>query len=240
LWVLLPWVAKPVISLGEAEYMSDKGWITKIGRPTMIPGEKNTRDKIFEAAIDLFAESGYDRTSVRKIANAVGLTESAVYKHYPSKESILESIFAYAESHIYTPLPIERNLGEQAGYSIFRGLLAPLPRIIMSDPNVLKIVRIMYVEMHHNAKIRLYFQKEYVERANNYIEELFRRCIENGTIRVCDPRALALVFNAFRTEWAFQTYIINHEEPIDANSSEKDLQTVIDFFDRMFVQEKEI
>lgn len=215
--------------------MDDKRPNMKIGRPAAIPGEIHTREKIFNAAIDLFAKDGYDRTSVRQIAKAVGLTESAIYRHYPSKEAILEAIFAYAENRIYSPLPVEGNLGRHEGDSIFRGLLTPLPGIIKADPYVVKIVRIMYSEIHHNAKIRQYYQKEYVERADDTLEELFKLCIEKGSIRPCDPRALASVFNAFRAEWAFQTFIIDNGEPIDIDTLKNDLEAPIHFFEQLLV-----
>jgi len=60
--------------------MGDKQPPSKIGRPLRISGEKPTKEKIFDEALDLFAEQGYDRTSVRRIAEAVGLTESALDK----------------------------------------------------------------------------------------------------------------------------------------------------------------
>ncbi len=85
--------------------MSVKRVARKTGRPTKVPGEKGTKEKIFDAAVDLFAENGYDRVSVRDIARAVGLTEGAVYKHYSSKDEILESIFAYIEGRIYPAGP---------------------------------------------------------------------------------------------------------------------------------------
>ncbi len=78
----------------------------KTGRPAKIPGEKHTREKIFDAAVDLFAEHGYDRTTVRDIAKAVGVTESAVYRHYPGKDAILEAIFEYVENTgVHSPPP---------------------------------------------------------------------------------------------------------------------------------------
>jgi AcrR family transcriptional regulator len=212
---------------------------TKIGRPAVVPGETPTRDKILLSAIDLFAKNGYDGTSVRQIAKAVGVTESAIYRHYPGKEAILDAIFAYAESRIYTPLPAEQNRDGPIGVSVFRGLLAPLPEIIGSNPYVVKIVRIMYGEMHHNDKIRLYFQKEYVERADDYLEALFKECIENGSIKPCDPRALAQIFNAFRSEWAFKYYIIDRGESLNVEELRKDLEGPIEFFEQLLLPGKD-
>src|SRR4030042_2279296 len=95
----------------------------KTGRTAKVPGEKPTRNKIFHAAVDLFAERGYDRTSVRDIASAVGITERAVYGHYPSKESILDAIFTYVETRVYTPLPPVRNPDGHTERTIFREML---------------------------------------------------------------------------------------------------------------------
>ena len=209
--------------------MSEKSPNGKTGRPAKVPGEKPTREKIFDAAVDLFAERGYDRTSVRDIARAVGITESAVYRHYPSKESILEAIFTYVESRVYTPLPPSQKTDS----SIFRDMLEGLPRYIMADPSLVKIIHILFIEMHHNEKIRDYLKREYGTRAEDYTEALFRNQIEDNKIRACDPRALAEVFNAFRFAWLYQTFIMDYSEPREIERMEKDLQAPIELFEQL-------
>ena len=205
----------------------------KTGRPAKVLGEKPTRDKIFDAAVNLFAERSYDRTSVRDIAKAVGITESAVYRHYPSKESILEAIFTYMETRVYTPLPPARRGGGETETSIFRDMLEGLPRYIMADPFLIKIVHILFIEMHHNEKIRDYLKKEYGERADDYTEALFRKQMEEGKIRPCDPRALAQVFNGFRFAWLYQTFILDYGKPLKIDRMEKDLQAPIELFEKL-------
>ncbi|HET7312048.1 MAG TPA: helix-turn-helix domain-containing protein [Mycobacteriales bacterium] len=48
-----------------------------------------TRATILAAAQRLFGEKGYDATSLRQIADAVGTTKAAVYYHFPAKEHLL-------------------------------------------------------------------------------------------------------------------------------------------------------
>jgi len=48
-----------------------------------------TRETILAAAQRLFGEKGYDATSLRQIADAVGTTKAAVYYHFPAKEHLL-------------------------------------------------------------------------------------------------------------------------------------------------------
>jgi AcrR family transcriptional regulator len=53
----------------------------------------DTRERIREVAMELFAEQGYDKTSLREIAERLGVTKAALYYHFKSKEDIVASAF---------------------------------------------------------------------------------------------------------------------------------------------------
>ena len=52
----------------------------------------DTREQIRRLALELFAERGYDGTSLREIADRLGITKAAVYYHFKTKEEILASL----------------------------------------------------------------------------------------------------------------------------------------------------
>lgn len=52
----------------------------------------DTKDRILETALALFAQSGYLGTSMNDIAGRLGITKAALYKHYASKQEILDRI----------------------------------------------------------------------------------------------------------------------------------------------------
>ena len=52
----------------------------------------DTRKLIRAVALELFAEQGYEKTSLREIAERLGVTKAAVYYHYRTKEEILSSL----------------------------------------------------------------------------------------------------------------------------------------------------
>jgi AcrR family transcriptional regulator len=217
--------------------MSVKRMKPKAGRPVKVPGEKGTKDKIFDAAIDLFAERGYDHVSVRDIARAVGLTEGAVYKHYSSKDEILESIFAYVEGRIYPQVP-EGSLDAMAEALSLQQILESVPRFMMADRNLSRITRIMLIELYHNEKIGNYFRRELVERPIDETEVMFRKLIEHGKIRPCDPRTVATLFISYMVSWYFQTFIINYGE-WDSDRIEQRTVAEIKQFADMFKPEGE-
>ena len=57
----------------------------------------STKEKIMDAALTLFAENGYDGTSVEQIANIVGIKAPSLYKHYKGKEDILNALIDSVE-----------------------------------------------------------------------------------------------------------------------------------------------
>lgn len=85
-----------------------------------------TKERILETALALFARSGYLGTSMSDIADQLGITKAALYKHYAGKQEILDRIIqrmrrmdyeraeaydmpetepdGFAEAYLYTPL----------------------------------------------------------------------------------------------------------------------------------------
>ncbi len=51
-----------------------------------------TRKQILDAALQLFSEKGSARASVRDIAQAAGITDAAIYYHFPSKRELFEAL----------------------------------------------------------------------------------------------------------------------------------------------------
>jgi AcrR family transcriptional regulator len=87
-------------------------------------------DKILEAALECFAEKGYDGTRIRQIAEKAGVTEGALYRHYTSKEEVAQALYKQYLSQFATTLqqaansslPLEEQLRAmiRAGLEMYR------------------------------------------------------------------------------------------------------------------------
>ena len=53
---------------------------------------EGTKKRILETALELFAQNGYLGTSMNDVAGQLGFTKAALYKHYTSKQEILDKI----------------------------------------------------------------------------------------------------------------------------------------------------
>ena len=52
----------------------------------------DTKEKILNTALRLFARDGYEAVSVRHISEELGMTKGALYRHYKNKRDIFDSI----------------------------------------------------------------------------------------------------------------------------------------------------
>lgn len=53
---------------------------------------RDTKAEIHRAALALFSSQGYEKTSLREIAEQVGITKASLYYHYSSKQELLRAI----------------------------------------------------------------------------------------------------------------------------------------------------
>ncbi|MBP7175607.1 MAG: TetR/AcrR family transcriptional regulator [Thermoclostridium sp.] len=159
-----------------------------------------TKDKILQASIDLFAEKGYGNVSMREIAKEVGIKASSLYKHYESKNDILESIFQlFQESLSLTNLPAvglkdylktvsaEEYLNQ--GFELFRQT--------MWAPTILKISRIITTEQQRNQSVKNFFVEEMIRKPHVLMQQVFDMMIENGSVEPIDTTVAAEEYNAY-------------------------------------------
>jgi AcrR family transcriptional regulator len=57
-----------------------------------LPGPRNRRDALLSAALDGFAQRGYDGTTVAELAAATAVSKAAVSYHFPTKDDLLHAL----------------------------------------------------------------------------------------------------------------------------------------------------
>jgi AcrR family transcriptional regulator len=87
------------------------------------PGEGDTRERILDVALDLFTEQGYDKTSLRQIAEPLGFTQAAIYYHFAAKEDILVALHLRLHE---LARPVLEQLAAEAGPSAWAAVLRGL------------------------------------------------------------------------------------------------------------------
>lgn len=161
----------------------------------MCSQKNSTRDKIVDIAIDLFSRKGYAETSVRDIANDVGIKSSSLYYHFESKEAILDYILEqYAE---VVRIGSHKDSWNEIRQMLRQGQLRLSAKDIMNllffsfdsehNDQYRKIVKIIYSEQIRNEKVRNYYQHEYIIEYIRYIKSVLYDLMETGNLPKCDP-----------------------------------------------------
>ena len=158
-----------------------------------MPKQKNTKRKIIDAAIELIATQGYRGASVRKIAAAVGIRESAIYNHFRNKEEILKQIF----SEIFvTPFEF-KDLEEKAkkGKSFLHQFVVAY-KLISFDKKKEKLFRVLMIELFQNNGLRESFLQEFHQKDIQQLSRALFIMMQEGVIRSGDPIFMAQEFLA--------------------------------------------
>jgi AcrR family transcriptional regulator len=92
-------------------------------RPAAAPDSGDTRERILDVALDLFTEQGYDKTSLRQIAEPLGFTQAAIYYHFAAKEDILVAL--HMRLHALAG-PVLEQLAAESGPSGWAAVLCGL------------------------------------------------------------------------------------------------------------------
>ncbi len=172
-------------------------------------GEKTTKEKIFEAAINLFAQKGFDATPMREIAEAVGIKKASMYSHYKSKDEILEKIVEYpmARIEIVGPQNVEtEELIVSMGLEKFMTLSSNVATEWMNDHFMEKIWRIVCIELYHNEEIKKFYSK-FTVTALSFWKSNFEIMVKHKLIKPFDPEVLAHEYLSFYGN-AYMDYFI--------------------------------
>src|SRR5438445_2472984 len=104
-----------------------------------------TRDHIIDAAGELFAERGYAATSLREIADHLGLSKAALHHHFRSKDDLLDALIEPALARIDAVIAAapQPPLDRRARRALFGDFLAAIVeagdtmRVLGGDPSAL-------------------------------------------------------------------------------------------------------
>ena len=159
--------------------------------------ENTTREKILDAALVSFAENGYKGTNLRDLAAGMGLSKSALYRHYESKEDIwnavLDRMEAYYVSRFGSPErmpPVPKSCGE---------LFAVTMRMIaftMHDQRVILTRKLLLTEQFRDERARHFAKLHFLTGTKDIYTKIFAEMMESGILKKEDPEMLAFIYTA--------------------------------------------
>ena len=165
-----------------------------------------TKERIVDEALTLFSRQGYKGTSVKNIADAVGIKDSSIYKHFKSKREIIDAIVdqmrrCMDQMSVDAGLPLEDNETAAAIYG--RMTVEDLQQLsrkvflfYLKDDFISRFWRLAVMEQYQNQEIYEIYRSIFFDQSIAYQTRLFAEMICQGIFREADPRVLAMSFYA--------------------------------------------
>ena len=158
---------------------------------------KNTREKILEAALEIFSRDGYTGTNLKDIAEAVGIVKSALYRHFESKEAVFNAVIDMMESYYKENLgspdrlpPIPQSTDELAE------LTKRMVNFTVHDKRIIQTRKLLLAEQFHDERIRNLADYYFLYGMETMFTKIFAAMMENGSIKKCDPDMLAFSYTS--------------------------------------------
>ncbi|SFQ41301.1 TetR/AcrR family transcriptional regulator [Salibacterium halotolerans] len=148
-----------------------------------------TSDKIMTAAIDLMAERGYNGVTTEDIATKAGFTEKTLFRHFQSKQNLLESAF-----HRYHYAEEMKDIFAE---KVIWDLQADLHMISQNYHRIMYQNRKMIQISTKEAKNLPGFQEDthkHPEQLKAFLTEYFEEMYKKGKIVQVDPEGKAVAF----------------------------------------------
>lgn len=167
-----------------------------------------TKERITEEALTLFSTKGYKGTSVKDIAEAVGIKDASLYKHFKSKQEIFDSIVALISDHIsglskQLGMPqYDDSYGEASDFykNLSLSDLTVLSRKVflfyLTDSYISRFWKLAHMEQYQNPQIYEMFHRIFMDDAITYQTQLFSEMMAQGVFYKGDARAAAINFYA--------------------------------------------
>lgn len=157
--------------------------------PQVSSAETETRDRILKSALKLFSRKGYDGTTTRELAEAAGVSEGTLFRHFINKKAILAKVATDGWIEILTDLLTE--LSEMGSY---KAVAQVMKRRMLHLQENADLMRVCFMEVQFHEDLRDQIQTDVVEKMTDVGEAFFQTAMDQGVYRKMNPRLVARVF----------------------------------------------
>ena len=156
---------------------------------------KDTKDRILTAALEMFAQKGYEGTNIRELSASLGLVKSAIYKHYESKEAIwnalLDRMIAYYGERFGSPehLPPVPDSPEE-----FVAMTMRMADLTIHDEQIVKTRKVLTLEQFRDDRACELATKHFLTGLTEMFTHILAGMMDKGFIRRDEPAMLAFAY----------------------------------------------
>ena len=155
----------------------------------------DTKERILEAALEMFSQNGYAGTNIRELSASLGLGKSGVYKHYESKEAIwnalLDEMIAYYGEHFGSSEHLPPVPDSQEGLVT---MTMQMVNFTVHDERIIMTRKVLTLEQFRDGRARELATKHFLTGLTEIFTHIFAGMMDKGSLRRDDPAMLAFAY----------------------------------------------
>jgi AcrR family transcriptional regulator len=151
--------------------------------------EEDTRTRILQAALRLFAAKGYEGTTTKDLASTANVAEGTIFRHFANKKAILIEVATSGWVDILTDLLTE--LSEMGSY---KAVAQVMRRRMMRLQENGDLLRVCFIEAQYHPELRERIQSDVIAKMTDVAEAFFQTAMDRGIYRRMNPKIVAQVF----------------------------------------------
>ncbi len=156
---------------------------------SLTSSQDETQERILAAAQRLFARKGYGGTTTRDLAQAAGVAEGTLFRHFENKKAILIEVATRGWIELLTDLLTE--LSEMASYKAIAQVMRKRMLNLAANTDML---RVCFMEAQFHPELRERVQADVIAKMTDVAEAFFQTAMDRGTYRPMNPRVVARIF----------------------------------------------
>lgn len=179
------------------------------------------RQQLCEIAMRLFSERGFRGTTTKEIANAAGVSEAVIFKHFANKDELYASIL----DHKACSRPLSDPFGEIAeklerndDFGVFYGMALHALDHHREDVDFLRLMLHSALEGHELARA---FFENFVTMIYDHLGAYIRRRQADGAFREVEPRMVVRAFLGMFVHHSLNNILWDKEQKILKVSNEE-------------------
>lgn len=199
--------------------------------------DNSTKSRILDEALVIFAENGYRGTNLRDLAARLGLSKSALYKHYASKEAIWNALLDRMEAYYGERFGFAEQLPEipKSGEEL---LAFSMKRIAFTvqDERVILTRKLLLTEQFHDERVCKLATKHFLVGTQRMFTAIFGAMMAEGIMKKDDPEMLAVMY----TSPVSSLIQLCTREPERQAEVMGQIEVFVKYFIGTYVQEQEV
>ena len=134
--------------------------------------------EIVDAALKLIAEQGIHHLTIRNLSTAIGVTEAALYRHFPGKTEIIQAMVSRFEEDV-------DDIGELRGWTAIEAALVRRTELVLTKP---ALARVLFAEeLFKDSPEIAQILHGMMQRHHKIMIRYFQEAIDDGVIRADIP-----------------------------------------------------